>query len=42
MQAGNDARTGRALLEKIAESIETLGTEGIESDSDGLRATKEW
>ena len=30
IQAGNDARTGRALLEKIAESIEALSRKGID------------
>jgi hypothetical protein len=30
IQAGNDARTGRALLSKIAESIETLCRAGID------------
>jgi hypothetical protein len=30
IQAGNDARTGRALLERIAERIDILGKEGIE------------
>ena len=31
IQAGNDARTGRALLEKIAESIEVLSRKGIDA-----------
>jgi ribonuclease HI len=30
MQAGNDARNGRALLGKIVESIETLSRKGID------------
>jgi hypothetical protein len=30
IQAGNDARTGRALLEKIAVSIEALSRKGID------------
>ena len=30
IQAGNDTRTGRALLSKIAESIETLCRAGID------------
>ena len=31
IQVGNDARTGRALLEKIAESIDALSRKGIDS-----------
>jgi hypothetical protein len=31
IQAGNDARTGRALLSKIAESVKTLCRAGIDS-----------
>ena len=30
IQAGNDAQTGRTLLEKIAESIEALSGKGID------------
>jgi hypothetical protein len=30
IRAGNDARTRRALLERIAEKVETLGKDGIE------------